>query len=102
MEFRQSGGLRYGHDAARLLHYPAQLRVNERDLALRIGIWSRSPVSFRFARKEIARVLRVELFGGGWVAIEHSCALYPPLIYFNTEDFDQLRSALLRFGYKLA
>lgn len=101
LDYRQPGGLRYGHSESHLLQYPAQLRVNARELTLRIGIWSRTPVYFRFARKEVTRVLRVDAFGGGWVALEHACKLYPPLLYFDTEDFDELRLALLKFGYRV-
>ncbi len=101
VEYRQPGGLRYGHAEARLLQYPAQLRVNARELALRIGIWSRTPIYFRFERKEVSRVVRVNSFAGEWVAIEHACKLYPPLVYFNTEDFAELRGALLKFGYQV-
>jgi len=100
-EYRQPGGLRYGHSPERMLHYQAQLRLTATELTLRIGALSGAPVDFRFLRSEVTRVTDRESPEGRCMAIEHACNLYPPAIFFHASDFAELREALLHFGYRL-
>jgi len=101
LEYRQNGGLRYGHAPARMLHYQALLRLNGTELTLRIGALSTAPVEFRFLRGEVSRILDRETPDGRSLAIEHTCKIYPPSIFFHASDFTELREALQRFGYPL-
>ena len=101
LEYRQPGGLRYGHPPQRMLHYQATLRLTATELTLRIGALSGAPVDFRFQRGELTRVTDRETPDGRCLAIEHTCALYPPAIFFHASEFAELREALQRFAYPL-